>query len=247
MIRLSKHLADCGVASRRACEELIRAGRVRVNGRVVTEMGVRVDPEADRVECEGRPVEPPKRLITIMLNKPRGVVVTASDPHAKKTVMEFIDHYKERLYPVGRLDRDSEGLLLFTNDGELAHRLTHPSFHLEKEYEVVVTGGPGRAEIDSLRKGIQLDGKRTQRSSIRFIEARNKRRVYRVIIREGRKRQIRRMFEEAGAKVVGLRRIRLGPVKMGHLPMRAVREIKGPELRALRQAAGLPDESESSA
>ncbi|MCX7014507.1 MAG: pseudouridine synthase [Candidatus Sumerlaeota bacterium] len=174
-----------------------------------------------------------------MLNKPLGVTTTASDPHAEKTVMEFVDHYEERLFPVGRLDRDSEGLLLFTNDGELAFRLTHPKHHVEKEYEVVIEGGPDRDDLELLRKGVELDGKKTERAHIKFLESKSGRRTYAMVIHEGRKRQIRRMFEEVGAKVVALRRVRVGPARMGHLPVGSVREVKGDELKALRQAVGL--------
>lgn len=244
MIRLSKYLSACGVASRRKADELIQHGKVRVNSKTVTAMGFRVDPEEDKVTFEGKPVMPPKKIRTFMLNKPAGVMTTVSDPHAEETVMQFVDHYEERLFPVGRLDRDSEGLLLFTNDGELAHRLTHPRFHLDKEYEVVVEGGPDRDDIDRLRQGVEIDGHKTSRASIQFVEAANGRRIYRMVIHEGRKRQIRRMFEEVGAKVVALRRIRVGPVKMGHLAVGSLREIKGEELKALREAVGLTEKSE---
>jgi pseudouridine synthase len=145
---------------------------------------------------------------------------------------------------VGRLDRDSEGLLILTNDGELAYRLTHPRFHLEKEYEVAVAGGPGAVAIETLRGGIELDGKKTQSADIRLLEARSQQRTFSVVLKEGRKRQIRRMFEEIGARVVSLKRVRVGPVKMGHLPAGAIREIKGAELQALRQAVGLEQDGD---
>ncbi len=244
MMRLSKYLAACGVASRRKADELIQLGKVKVNSKTVTAMGFRVDPEEDKVTFQGQKVQPPKKIRTLMLNKPAGVMTTVSDPFESETVMKFIDHYEERLFPVGRLDRDSEGLLLFTNDGELAHRLTHPRFHLEKEYEVVVEGGPDRDDIEHLRQGIELDGTKTSRANIRFLESANGRRTYQMIIHEGRKRQIRRMFEEIGAKVVSLRRVRIGPVRMGHLPEGSIREIKGEELKALRQAVGLGEDVE---
>jgi len=232
MMRLSKYLAICGVASRRKADELIRAGAVEVNKKVVKAMGFRVDPDSDHVVCDGEPVEWPKHIRTVMLNKPPGFLTSVSDPHDSNTVMKFVSHYEERLYPVGRLDKDSEGLLLFTNDGELANRLAHPRYHLEKEYEVAIEGGPSQSDVDTLRKGIELDGEMTAKANIRFLGAKNKRRLYSIVLHEGRKRQIRRMFEEIGAKVAALRRVRVGPVRMGHLPLGAVREIKGPELKA---------------
>ncbi len=242
MMRLSKYLSACGVASRRKADELIQEGKVRVNSKTVTAMGFRVDPEEDKVTFQGQTVVPPKKIRILMLNKPPGVMTTLSDPHADQTVMQFVDHYEERLFPVGRLDRDSEGLLLFTNDGELAHRLTHPRFHLDKEYEVVVEGSPRREDIEQLRQGVEIDGHKTSKSNIHFVDAVNGRQIYTMVIHEGRKRQVRRMFEEVGAKVVALRRIRVGPVKMGHLPIGSVREVKGEELKALRNAVGLSEE-----
>lgn len=242
MMRLSRYLAICGVASRRKSDELIQAGKIKVNNKTVMAAGFRVDPDEDKVQYDGEPVEWPKKIRTLKMNKPRGFLTTVSDPNNQKTVMDFIDQYEERLYPVGRLDRDSEGLLLFTNDGELALRLTHPRYHLEKEYEVVIEAGPKQKALNELRSGIELDGKKTGKTNIRFISARNKQRTYAVILREGRKRQIRRMFEALGAKVVNLRRIRIGPIKMGHLPLGAVKEVKGPELKALRDAVSLSDE-----
>jgi 23S rRNA pseudouridine2605 synthase len=239
MMRLSRFLSTCGIASRRKADEMIEAGRVKVNGRTVMAMGFRVDPDADKIQFDGAKIEMPKKFRTVILNKPPKVTTTVSDPHAKNTVMQFVDHYEERLFPVGRLDRDSEGLLLFTNDGDLAYRLTHPSFHLDKEYEVIVEGGPGRDDLAALRRGVELDGQKTSKASIRFLWAKNKQRGYAITISEGRKRQIRRMFDLVDAKVVSLKRVRIGPVRIGHLPSGNVREVKGPELKALREAAGL--------
>lgn len=238
-IRLAKYLALCGVASRRKAEEFIRDGRVSVNGKTIREMGVQVDPERDTVKCDGKPVCPPRATRTLMLNKPPGVTTTVSDPHAERTVMQLVSQYKERLFPAGRLDCASEGLLIMTNDGELAFRLTHPKHHLDKEYEVVVEDAPRDKVLDSLRNGILLDGKPTGKTDIRFRSSHAKRRTYTVVLSEGRNRQIRRMFESVGATVAALRRVRIGPVRLGHLPLGAVRDIKGPELQALREAVGL--------
>src|SRR6476469_731167 len=204
--RLQKVLAERGVGSRRHCEELIAAGRVVVNGSVAV-LGRRVDPERDEVVVDGVPIGVRPDLVYYLLNKPAGVVTTASDPQGRPTVVDMVPA-EPRVFSVGRLDTDTEGLLVLTNDGELTHRLTHPSFGVEKEYLAHVEGSPSRGALRALREGVELDDGMTAPAKASLVEAN----VVRITIHEGRNRQVRRMLEAVGHPVVRLIRTRIGPV-----------------------------------
>jgi len=237
--RLHKYMARCGVAARRKCEILIAEGRVTVNGNTVTSMGITVDPRTDRVTVDGKTIQPPHRYVYFALNKPAGVVVTASDSHGVKTVLDIMEEVTERIFPVGRLDLDTEGLLLLTNDGELANRLMHPRYHLEKEYHACVTQQVNDHNLRWLSRGIVIDGKRTIPARIRLRRKGGKNWCYQVIIREGRKRQIRRMFRAVGSPVQYLKRMAIGPVRIGRLKTGEYRPLTKKEIRDLKQASGL--------
>ena len=234
-VRLQKMLADCGVASRRKSEELIRAGSVKVNG-VVAEIGDKVNPYKDKVMVNGRRVtanaKPKNRYI--MLNKPRGYVTTMSDERGRKCVAELVADIPERVYPVGRLDRNSEGLLIMTNDGELANILTHPSSHVNKTYRVTVGGEVGDELLERLSTGIELDGRKTLPCDVFVIERKPDRTVLCFIIHEGRNRQIRRMCEAVGLEVLRLKRTEIAGVKLGMLPQGSWRPLNEREMTRLR-------------
>lgn len=229
--RLQKVLARAGLGSRRACEELIREGRVTVDGEVA-ELGRRADPDTARIEVDGVPIGVRPGLVTYLLNKPAGVVTTASDPQGRPTVIELVPH-QPRVFPVGRLDRDTEGLLLLTNDGELAHRLTHPSYGVEKEYLVHVRGDPDRSVLHRLRTGVELDDGMTAPARASLVAPS----VLRLRIHEGRNRQVRRMCETVGHPVERLVRVRIGPISDRGLGPGEWRELEPAELRTLERAA----------
>lgn len=231
--RLQRFLARAGVASRRCAEELIRAGRVTVNGAVVRALGTRVDPDRDEVRVDGRPVRP-QRLVYILLHKPAGVVSTVRDPQGRKTVLDLVPDLGVRLFPVGRLDYDSTGLLLLTNDGELAHRLTHPRFGAEKVYRVRVEGHPDEAELARLRSGVRLAEGVTAPARVRVLGHDREGTWLEVALREGRNRQVRRMLAVLGYRVRALARVREGPLRLGALPPGAWRHLTAAEVRRLR-------------
>jgi 23S rRNA pseudouridine2605 synthase len=231
-MRLAKFLATSGVASRRAAEELVRAGRVTVAGEVVTDPARDVDATSG-VAFDGDPVGgKPLELVVYALNKPAGVVSTASDPQRRPTVVSLVDSPR-RLYPVGRLDADTTGLILLTNDGELAHRLTHPSFGVEKTYRAVVGGGPVReVSLRALREGVELDDGMTAPARV----ARIKPDTLEITIHEGRKRQVKRMCEHVGHRVISLQRVRFGPLVLGELKLGSSRRLTAAEISLLRSA-----------
>lgn len=212
-IRLQKWLAYCGLGSRRACEALIKAGRVTVNGQVAT-LGMKVHPAHDRILVEGKPLKAPPPRVYLMLHKPRDYITTCSDPHAKKTVMDLVAEVPVPVFPVGRLDADSEGLLLMTNDGELAHRLLHPRHKVPKTYRVWVHGQPSRSALQALRNGVMLEEGRTAPARVRMLSASPSQSVLEITLREGRKRQVRRMCEAVGHPVRRLVRVAFGPLKL---------------------------------
>lgn len=241
MERLQKYLARCGIASRRAAEQLILEGRVTLNGRVARELGTRVEPEVDRVDVDGRPIRQPTAMVYLVLNKPPGVVSTTHDPRGRPTVLDLVPRIG-RLYPVGRLDADSEGLVLMTNDGDLANRVTHPCYGCEKEYRALVQGRPHEADLELLREGILLDDGPTAPAGVEREPARGlpaDMAVVRVTLREGRKRQVRRMLEAIGCRVERLERVRIGPLELGDLPLGASRPLGRGEVAALRAAVGM--------
>jgi 23S rRNA pseudouridine2605 synthase len=228
--RLQKILAQAGLGSRRTCEELIAEGRVRVNGEVAT-LGTRADPEHDAIEVDGAIVGVRQGLVHYLLNKPAGVVTTASDPQGRPTVVDLVPA-EPRVYPVGRLDADTEGLLLLTNDGELAHRLTHPSFGVEKEYLAEVEGRPSRGALRRLREGVELDDGPTAPAKASLVGER----TLRITIHEGRNRQVRRMCEAVGHPVVRLVRVRIGSLADRRLSPGDWRPLTQREVRDLERA-----------
>lgn len=229
--RLQKVLARVGIGSRRVCEELIAEGRVSVNG-VIADLGRRVDVDSDHVEIDGVPIGVRPGLVHYLLNKPAGVVTTADDPQGRPTVLELVPD-EPRVFPVGRLDMDTEGLLLLTNDGDLTHRLTHPSFGVEKEYIASVEGTPTRAALRALREGIELSDGLTAPAEAALLAPG----VIRLTIHEGRNRQVRRMCEAIGHPVTRLVRSRIGPLADRRLKPGTWRSLTGDELRALEKAA----------
>lgn len=234
--RLQKVLAQAGIASRRRSEELIRAGKVVVNGRTVTELGVRVDPERDRVTVEGRRLPPPPAAFRhVLLHKPRGVITTRRDPRGRRTVYDLLGAEGRGLIYVGRLDRDAEGLLVLTSDGELAHRLAHPRYGVPREYRVRVEG-----EVDepALRRGAHA-GLPLEDGPTAPFEVEGEGTVWRIVLREGRTHEVKRIFAAVGARVVRLRRMALGPLRLGSLAPGRWRALEGREVRALRRAVGL--------
>jgi pseudouridine synthase len=238
--RLQKYLASSGVASRRAAEQLISAGRVAVNGQVVTTLGVQVDPAHDRVAVDGRPVQPVATHLYLALNKPVGVVSTTADPWGRSTVLDLVPSIG-RPYPVGRLDADSEGLILLTDDGELANIVMHPRYGCEKEYRVLVRGELSEHLLRQLRDGVTLTDGTTTTAPARVEVAESvgpERRWLDITLREGRKRQVRRMLGVVGLPVERLQRVRIGPVLLGSLPLGASRPLSRSEVAALRAASG---------
>ncbi len=233
-IRIQKVLSSAGVASRRRAEELIDAGRVEVNGQVVTRQGRRVDPDRDVIRVDGERIPPPRRHAYLMLNKPRGVVSTMDDPQGRPTVADYLGRWQHLgLFHVGRLDADSEGLLLLTNDGELAQRLMHPSHELPKTYVVEVAGVVERPVLKLLQKGVKLDDGKIRPDRVKITGVAKDRTMLTVVIHEGRNRVLRRMFEAVGHPVRRLARVKVGPVSMGQLKLGEVRELTGPELGQL--------------
>lgn len=232
-IRLQKVLAQAGLGSRRVCEDLIDRRRVRVNGDVAV-LGRRVDPETDVIEVDGAQIGVRAGLVHYLLNKPKGIVTTAADTHGRPTVVELVPA-EPRVFPVGRLDADSEGLLLLTNDGDLTHRLTHPSYGVAKEYLVEVDGEPHRGALSRLREGIDLDDGRTAPAKVALLDAR----LLRITIHEGRNRQVRRMCEAVGFPVLRLVRTRIGPLTDRTLPPGEYRSLTQDEVRALERAAAV--------
>ena len=234
-MRLQKYMAMCGVAARRKCEEIIASGRVRVNGQVVDQMGAQVE-EGDVVELDGVVITTQEQKRYILYHKPAGVVTTVSDDKGRETVMDRFSDFPERIYPVGRLDYDSEGLLLLTNDGELAQRLTHPSCEVDKVYLARVSGNPTNEEIDRLRRGVFMEGeeRRTYPAQVRVVRDESLFSDILVTIHEGRNRQVRRMFDAVGHKVLLLRRVRFGPLELGDLKRGQWRELTQEEIARLR-------------
>ena len=235
--RLQRALARAGFGSRRACEELIAAGRVSIGGREAT-LGDRVDPERDEVRVNGRLISVDPGLRYLALHKPRGVTTTMKDPHAERDLSRFLPK-GPRVFPVGRLDRDTEGLLLLTNDGELAHRLTHPRYAVEKEYLAEVDGAPSNRQLGRLKRGVELDDGVARAVEARAAGGSKGRGAVRLVIAEGRKREVRRMLEAVGLPVRRLIRLRVGPVRLGRMKPGELRELEPEDVRKLYRAAGL--------
>ncbi len=237
-MRLQKYLAECGIASRRKSEELIAQGRVYVNGELVEQMGFIVDPDRDAVTFDGQKVVPRANKEYIMLNKPAGYVSTCSDERGRPTVMELVYDIKERLYPVGRLDFNTEGLLLLTNDGQMANVLTHPKHNIEKKYLAVINSSITGEETKRLEEGVVLDGYRTGSAVFKVLNMTEQRTELLCVITEGKNRQLRRMFEAIGKRVVYLKRVGIGEIKLGNLKKGSYRRLTGDEIDYLNKLVG---------
>lgn len=235
MVRLQKYMADCGVASRRACEEIILAGRVRVNGEIVRELGVRIDEAVARVEVDGKPISLPHNKYYIMLNKPRGYVSTAKDQFDRPTVLDLVGDLSARLYPIGRLDYDSQGLLLLTNDGAFANRLMHPRHQVQKTYRAHVRGHVSRDAVDKLRRGVLLDTGMTAPAKVHIAREMPGSTVLDITIAEGKNRQVRKMCESVGHTVVRLTRTGEGGLTLGNLPEGKWRHLTPREVQMLME------------
>jgi 23S rRNA pseudouridine2605 synthase len=239
LVRLQKLLAQSGVASRRRCEELMLAGLVEVDGEVVTRLGTKVDPRTAVIRVEGRRLPPPSEHAYLVLNKPRGVVSTMSDPQGRRTLSDFVSDREERLFHVGRLDTDTEGLILLTNDGDFAHRMAHPSFEIDKTYVAEVEGRVERATLRRLREGVTLEDGPVEVGDVRVVAAHDDRTIVELVIHEGRNRIVRRLLDHVGHPVRRLTRTRFGPVELGQLKRGRLRELSGDERGALFDLAGL--------
>ncbi|MDI6848639.1 MAG: pseudouridine synthase [Candidatus Saccharicenans sp.] len=241
MLRLNKFLAQAGVASRREADRLIQDGRVKINGRVVTELGVKIDEFRDRIEVDHHPVKLPSEQIYLLLNKPAGYIVTLDDPQGRKTVMDLLPRLPVRVFPVGRLDAETEGLLLFTNDGELAHRLIHPRYEIKKLYEVRVKGFVEDKDLDRLQKGVFIDGRKSAPARARIIYRNREKSLISLEIHEGRKHEVRKMLSALGFEVKKLRRVSFAGITVKGLRRGFWRRLKPEEVARLRKMTGLAD------
>jgi 23S rRNA pseudouridine2605 synthase len=237
MERLNKLLAHAGVGSRRHVEELIAAGRVSVDGRPVRELGTKVDPQAQRVAVDGQPVKL-ERPVYWVVNKPRGYLCTNDDPAGRPRAIDLVPHVEQRVYTVGRLDEDSEGLLLLTNDGDLAHRLMHPRYGVEKTYLVQVAGHPSREDVQQLLQGVWLSDGHVRARRVKVMKSQGDSTWVQVVLSEGKNREIRRMLARLNHKVLRLRRVAIGPVQLDKLAKGKARKLSLDEVNALRRSAG---------
>jgi 23S rRNA pseudouridine2605 synthase len=238
-MRLHKAIADAGVASRRAAEEMIRTGRVTVNGQTVREMGVKIDPEKDHVKVDGRHLKPAAPKAYVMLNKPKDVLTTLEGPEKEDrlTIRQFLRGVKHRVFPVGRLDYDTEGLLLLTNDGELAERLLHPRYHVQKTYLTKIKGTLQSDQFRQLETGIRLEDGLTAPAQVKKIRKAEENSWIELTIYEGRTHQVKRMLEAVDHPVLKLKRVRFGPLTLGHLPSGEYRFLTDPEIHRLKATA----------
>jgi 23S rRNA pseudouridine2605 synthase len=238
--RLNKFLAHAGVGSRRHCEELILRGRISINGRVVRELGTRVDPATQEVAVDGTPLKG-EEPVYWLVNKPRGYLCTNHDPSKRPLAIDLVpQHVSQRVYTVGRLDEDSEGLLLLTNDGELAHRLMHPRFGIDKTYLVQVAGKPEQQDLDHLLKGVYLSDGHVKAKRVKRLKSLGESTLLEIVLSEGKNREIRRMLARLEHKVLRLKRVAIGPIQMGRLRSGKARPLKGEDLERLKRAAQRP-------
>lgn len=230
ILRLQKYLAEAGIASRRKAEELILNGRVSVNGKVVLELGTKVDDEKDYVEFDGKKVFKEQKNIYIIFHKPEGCVTTVSDQFNRKTVLDYIDT-NERIYPVGRLDYDTSGLLIMTNDGSLTYTLTHPKHNVEKVYIAEVDKVPSKDDILKFENGLIIDGYKTAKAKLDILKRKGRGASLRIVIHEGRNRQVRKMCAEIGCNVLKLKRVAIGKIELGELRKGSYRELNEKEVK----------------
>jgi 23S rRNA pseudouridine2605 synthase len=234
MLRLNKFLAHAGVGSRRHCDDLIAAGRVKINGEPVRDLGTRVNPESDKVSVDDHPVRA-ERTVYWAVHKPRGYLCTNHDPGGRPLALDLIPHVDQRVYTVGRLDEDSEGLLLMTNDGDLAQQLMHPRFGVEKTYEVLVAGSPSPADLRQLITGVYLAEGRVKAKFVKRFKRQGDSTWLRIVLAEGKNREVRRMLARLNHKVMRLRRVAIGPVRLDRLPKGKSRKLALPEIEGLRR------------
>jgi 23S rRNA pseudouridine2605 synthase len=236
MVRLQKFLADAGVASRRAAETIITEGRVTVNGRVVTELGTKVNPAGDMVAVDGRPVRA-RRKIYVALNKPPGLICTRADELGRRTVFDLLPVEWGTLHTVGRLDRESEGLLFLTNDGDFSLKLTHPRYGLRKRYWAVIIGRVQQRDVSRFTAGVEHEGETLKAESARVVSSNNSHSVVELELAQGKNREVRRLFEVLGHEVEQLRRVQIGPIKLGELPLGKWRALTESEIKSLLRGA----------
>lgn len=233
-MRLQKYIAQSGITSRRKAEELILQGRVKVNDKVIKELGIKIDPEKDIVKVDNKKIRLVKDKIYIMLNKPEGYVTTLKSKHNDKIILDLVHDVEERIFPVGRLDKDTSGLLLMTNDGNLAHKLTHPSSQIYKKYIALVEGVPNSKQLNKFRKGLKLDGRMTAKAYIRIVRKYKDSSSLEISIYEGRNRQVRKMCEYIRHPVIKLRRVAIGELEIGDLELGKWRYLTNNEIRYLK-------------
>jgi 23S rRNA pseudouridine2605 synthase len=242
--RIQKIIAGAGICSRRRAEELIVKGKVSVNGRVVTKLGAKADPDKDEIRVDGNLVSREGASVYIMLHKPEGYITTTRDPEGRPTVMDLLGKQRARIFPVGRLDWDTSGIILLTNDGELAQRLTHPSFQAKKTYEVKVKGVPDEGALSRLRKGVSISEKRSAPADVRIIPAkRGKHTWLRISLVEGMNRQVRRMCQAVGHPVMKLKRTGIGPLRLEDLPAGTYRHLNEKEVSMLKSISAVREKS----
>jgi 23S rRNA pseudouridine2605 synthase len=232
-IRLQKYIAQCGIASRRKAEELIAEGRIAIDGVKVTEMGIRVIPGKNKITFDGKLVEEREQLVYYLLNKPKGYVTTLSDPQGRPIVTSLVKNSKARIFPVGRLDLDTEGALILTNDGEFAQKIQHPSHDIDKTYEALVKGCPQKAKIALLARGIFLEGKMTSPAAIKVVSKAGKNCLMQITIHEGRKRQVKKMFDFIGHPVIHLKRTAYGKLTLGRIALGDFKQLNPSELNKI--------------
>lgn len=234
-MRLQKYMAKCGIASRRKSEEIILEGRVKVNDIFVKELGVTINPKKDIVKVDNKIIKLEENKIYIMLNKPKGYVTTVKDKHSEKIVLDLINGVKERIYPVGRLDVDTTGLLLLTNDGDLAYKLTHPSYEIPKKYIALVKGIPNNKKLYKFRKGLKIDGRMTAEAYIKILKRNRDTSLLEISIHEGRNRQVRKMCKYIGHPVIQLERVAIGKLELGNLGIGEWRYLTSKEIEYLKK------------
>lgn len=230
--RLQKILAKAGIASRRSAEQLIQSGRIKINGQVVQEMGCKADPDRDTITCDNAPIRFEQKC-TVLLNKPAGYVTTLSDPQGRPVVADLVTDFPLRLFPVGRLDLETEGALLMTNDGDLANAILHPRYEVNKTYEALVVGLPSRDEIRLLEHGIDIDGVRTRPAAIRVLKRQREGTLMEIVIHEGKKRQVRKMFQAINHRVLHLKRTAYGKLRLGSLAIGKYRVLTPEDLKKI--------------